>query len=136
MSDKDLANFVTYDEVVAKRDELEKERMKDPKDLKLNISLILLCVSIYTPPLGLDWLDKNNYLPRLNKEGNVIGNAPTRIHCPLHLRMMKTILGKERSLWSVVINADKIEAKRKSRDLPRQIMRLNDEIPGVTNGKR
>lgn len=36
----------------------------------------------------------------------------------------------------MVINADKIEAKRKSRDLPRQIMRLNDDIEGVTNGKR
>ena len=38
--------------------------------------------------------------------------------------------------WAVVINSDKIEAKRKSRDLPRQVMRLNDEIEGVTNGKR
>ena len=36
----------------------------------------------------------------------------------------------------MVINSDKIEAKRKSRDLPRQVMRLAEEIPGVTNGKK
>ena len=36
--------------------------------------------------------------------------------------------------WSIVINHDKIEGKREARDLPRQIFRLADEIPGVTDG--
>lgn len=38
LSEKDLANFVTYEEVVSRRDEMEKEWMKDPSNLKLNIT--------------------------------------------------------------------------------------------------
>jgi len=33
------------------------------------------------------------------------------------------------------MNYDKIENKRKKKELPRQIMKLADEIPGVTDGR-
>ena len=38
--------------------------------------------------------------------------------------------------WAIVINYDKVENKRKSKELPRQIMYLDDEIQGVTNGQK
>ena len=37
--------------------------------------------------------------------------------------------------WCVVLQQDKIENKRRAKGLPRQIIRLNDEIEGVTNGR-
>ena len=136
LSDKDLANFVTYEELVARRDELEKEWIKAPNDLKLNIYHLLLCVNTYVPPLRLDWLDMNVYPPRL-KDGKVIKKRVDPSTLPPPPENLENYLWEEKEgHWAVVINADKIESKRKDRDLPRQVMRLNDDIEGVTNGKR
>jgi len=132
LSEKDLANFVTYEEVVSRRDEMEKEWMKDPSNLKLNIYHMVLAVNTYVPPLRLDWLDMNIYPPR-----KVIKKRADPSTLPPPPEDLENYLWEEKEgQWAVVINADKIEAKRKSRDLPRQIMRLNDDIEGVTNGKR
>ena len=136
LSEKDLANFVTYDEVVARRDEIEKEWMKEPSNLKLNIYHMVLAANTYVPPLRLDWLDMNIYPPRV-KDGKVIKKRVDPSTLPPPPENNENYLWEEKEgEWSIVINADKIEAKRKNKDLPRQIMRLRDEIEGVTNGKR
>ena len=136
LSEKDLANFVTYEELVKRRDELEAEWMKDPKNLKLNIYHMVLAVNTYVPPLRLDWLDMNIYPPRV-KDGKVMKKRFDAWMFPPPPENDENYLWEEKEgQWAIVINADKIEAKRKDRDLPRQIMRLNDDIEGVTNGKR
>lgn len=136
LSEKELANFVTYPELVAKRDELEKKWMNDPKDLKLNMFHLLLSVNTYIPPLRLDWLDMNIYPARF-KNKKVIKNPPDPTTIPPPPENDENYLWEEKAgEWSIVINSDKIENKRKSKDVPRQVMRLSDDIEGVTNGKR
>ena len=135
-SDKELENFVTYDELVTKRDSLEKEWMEEPKDLKLNMFHLLLSINTYVPPLRLDWIEMNIYPPRL-KEGAIIKKRVDPSTLPPPPENNENYLWEEKEgQWSLVINSDKIENKRKSKDLPCQIMRLNDDIPAVTNGAR
>ncbi len=130
LSEMDLANFVSYEELVKRRDEMEAEWMKMPNDRKLNIYHIVLAVNTYVPPLRLDWSHMNIY-PPLMKDGKMIKKRVDPSTLPPSPEDLENYLWEEKEgQWAIVLNMDKIEAKRKSRDLPRQIMRLNDDLGG------
>lgn len=132
LDDREMANYVSYKTLVTKREEMAALWAANPDKLKFNMYHLILALNTYIPPLRLDWLDMNIYPPRLvdGKPKKVVATGPPP-------EGMENYLWEEKpGQWAIVINHDKIEGKREARDLPRQIMRLSDEIVGVTDGNK
>lgn len=134
LTEKELRNFVTYEQLVAKRDELEKQFLATPKDLKINMFHMILAVNTYIPPLRHNWLNMSIYPPRKNSSGQVI-KKPAIVGPPPD-DALNYLWEEQPGQWTIVINHDKIEHKREQKNLERQMFRLNDEIEGVTNGHK
>ena len=132
--EKDAMNFVPEESLVEARDKLGVMWNADPKNLRLNMFHLILAVNTYIPPLRLNWIDMEIYPERV-VEGKVKKKIPANLPAPPEddqNYLWEVNPGK----WAMVINYDKVENKRKSKDIPRQIMYLDNEIPGVTNGQK
>ena len=133
LSEKELANFVTYDELVKKRDEIQKEWLENPKDIRLNMFHMILAINTYIPPLRLTWLEMNIYPPRL-VNGAIVKPAITGTPPPEN--RANYLWEHAPGQWTLIIGEDKIENARQKKKKSRQMIPLSDEIPGVTNGHR
>ena len=100
--------------------------------MKLNMFTILLSVNTLCPPLRLDWLRMEVFPPRL-VDGRVPKVKPA-VGVPPPENDTNYLYEEKQGHWCVVLQQDKIENKRRAKGLPRQIIRLNDDIEGVTNG--
>lgn len=154
LDEEDMRNYVSYRRLVQKRNEMYELWRKDPANLKNNMYHLILALNTYVPPLRLDWLDMQIYPPqsvhargeageaKRTRRGRVSAPSPDRPRVDLAAygeppKDTNNYLWEYApGLWAIVINHDKIENKREARGLPRQIMRLEDDIPGVTDGKR
>lgn len=154
LDEDDMRNYVSYRRLVAKRNEMYDLWRKDSGDLRANMYHLILALNTYLPPLRLDWLDMNVYPPNsVHSRGVTVEATKTRrgrvsAPPPQTSRVDLATYGeppinKENylweyapGLWAIVINYDKIENKREEKGLARQIIRLEDDIPGVTDGKR
>jgi len=132
LTDKDVQNFVSYEQLVKQRDILHEQWMKDPKNLRLNMYHVILAVNTYIPPLRLNWVDMQFYPERVvngkAKTPNIVGPPPENT--------TNYLWEYARDKFAIVMNYDKIENKRQKKKLDRQIMKRDDEIVGVTNGKK
>ena len=133
LSERELANFVPFEDLVKRRDALEVEWMKEPTNLKLNMFTFLLSVNTLCPPLRLYWLRMEVFPPRL-VDGRVPKVKPA-VGVPPPENGTNYLYEEKQGHWCVVLQRDKIENKRRAKGLPRQIIRLNGEIEGVTNGR-
>jgi hypothetical protein len=86
-----------------------------------NLHHLLIAVNTYIPPLRRQWPKMKLHTGKEEPEGETKQNY---------------LWEKNPGEFSVVINHDKIENKRKANNVPRQIMELTDEIAGVTNGAK
>lgn len=135
LSEQEQSDFVTFPELVKVRDLMHSEWLKNPNDLKLNMYQLILAVNTYIPPLRLDWVDMNVYPPRL-LAGKPVPPATYMMATPPPINKMNYLWEQSPGHWAIVINHDKIEGKREKKGLARQVIALDEEIPGVTNGKR
>jgi hypothetical protein len=136
LTEEELINHVSYPDFVRKRNQKYEEWVKlreqyqnrpikydkgSSKRRMANLHHLLVAVNTYIPPLRRQWpkmkLHKGKEEPEdLTKQNYLWEKKPGEYH--------------------VVLNHDKIEAKRRAKNVPRQIMDLKDEIPGVTNGTK
>lgn len=133
-TDKEAENFVPEEDLVDVRNKLEQKWTEDRQNLRLNMFHLILAVNTYIPPLRLNWIEMEIY-PKRIEEGRVLKKIPKNAPAPPEddkNYLWEVSPGK----WAMVINYDKIENKRKAKDLPRQIIYLDDDIEGVTDGKK
>lgn len=134
LTDREAENFVPEEDLVDVRNKLEEKWNADPKNLRLNMFHLILAVNTYIPPLRLNWIEMEIY-PKRIENGRVVKKIPKNPPAPPEddkNYLWEVSTGK----WAMVINYEKIENKRKSKDLPRQIINLDDDIQGVTDGKK
>jgi hypothetical protein len=130
LTEQEKKNFVPYEDLVAKRDQVRAKWDKDPKNLKLNMINLILSVNTMIPPLRLDWVGMEIYPPRLVEGKARTVNIPGE---PPHDKINYLWQYAPR-LWAICLNYDKIQNKREKSGKERQIIKLVDEIPGVSNG--
>lgn len=136
LSAKDIQNFVPEEDLVNERNKLYELWRKDPKNLKLNMYHLILAVNTYIPPLRLNWVGMTIYPPRL-VDGKIIKKKKKDEVVPPPPEDETNYLWEHSpGKWSIVMNFDKVENKRIKKELPRQIMNLEDEIQGVTDGHK
>ena len=116
----ELQNFVTYPELVAERDKLYNLWQQAPKNKKFNIYHLIVALNTYIPPLRRQWDDMEIYSKNALPPNN----------------LTNYLWEYEPSKYAIVLNYDKIENKRQKLGKDREIFRLEDEIIGVTNGKK
>ena len=121
LNDDDLANFVSYEDLVTKRDLTYATWKENLTDLPLNMTHLILALNTYVPPLRHDCLDM------------VVYRNP--IEAPPPEGKANYIWEYAPGQWAFVIGSDKIENQRQKQGLERQVMKLADEIPGITNGQ-
>ena len=93
-----------------------------PDDLKKNLEHLILAVNTCIPPLRLNFLDmkvwRDKAEPRIDEQPNYLWE-------------------KESGHWGpLFINSDKVETRRKNKGLARQVMDLNADRPGITDGRK
>lgn len=124
-NEKEVNNFVSFQELENKRDILLTAWSKNPMNRALNYSYLILSLNTYIPPLRLDILKmKIIRYDRVNQQNQEVPDDKSNY---LWEYLPDT--------WSYVINHDKIEHMRAENGLEKQIIKFNDEIDGVTNGK-
>lgn len=134
LDEKDVANFVPYEDLMKERERLYDLWMKDPKNLKLNMFHLILAINTLIPPLRLNFIDMQIYPERLTN-GKVNKKIPKNSPEPPD-NETNYLWEKTPGHWSIVINYDKIENKRRAKNIERQIINLDDEIQGVTDGHK
>jgi hypothetical protein len=117
MTPKDAANYIPYKRLVEARDYIGELWRADPDNLKLNMYYLILALNTYIPPLRLDWADMTIYTGEEEPPKDIVN----------YFWLPKN---------TVVINSDKIEHTRKAKGLPRQLIRIDDEIPNITDGAK
>ena len=110
-----LANYVPYAALVAARDVLAAS---DQRSHVSRMRYLILCLGTYIPPLRLDWLNmrvyRNKKPPPADDTNYLWGYAPQK--------------------YAIVMNADKIEGRRQAAGRERQVIRLDDDLKGITDG--
>jgi len=90
---------------------------------------LILALNTYIPPLRLNWLEMNVYAPRI--DGKLV--KPSTMGPPPENN--ENYLWEEQpGQWTIVMNYDKVENRRRKQGLARRMFRLSDEIEGVTDG--
>ena len=119
-TDDQLQNYVSYSEMLKTQQKWNKAWLQDPKNVKLNIYHLLLALNTLIPPMRKNYHDmefwRKKEAPPVNETNYLWEQYPSR--------------------WTMVVNYDKVENKRRAKDYDRQEMKLEDEIEGVTNGKK
>ena len=121
MSDKDLQDFVPYNDLCAKRDEMaeiyeEAKNLKNKQGIKDHMCYIALCMNTYWPPLRLNLLNmkiwKGKEAPPDDEQQNYLWK-------------------KKKGDWVIVVNRDKVSRYDKKRG-KRGEYALNEEVIEVT----
>lgn len=120
-TETELNNLVKYPDLVKERERWAKAWKEDPKNLKNNMYHLILALITYVPPLRKNYHDMEIYRDKKSPPRDTKTNYMWEKH-----------IGQ----WTMVINYDKVENKREAQHKPRSEFDLNDEIPGVTNGKK
>ena len=127
LTDREIENFVCFQDIVKIRDEYHDKWVNKRKDKRLNMYHLILAMNTYNPPMRLNivgmeiWTGKKE--PPDDVETNYLWKKPD-------------------GNYEIIINHDKIEnkrrsyAKKKGYNYKRQSIKLYEEIPGVTDGKR
>jgi len=123
-NEKDIKNFVSFQDLEKKRDQLLSVWSLKPTCVALNYSHLILALNTYIPPLRLDIL--NMKIIRYDNVNRQNREVPEDMNNYLWEYLPDT--------WSYVINHDKIEHTRAENGLEKQTIKFNDEINGVTNG--
>jgi hypothetical protein len=124
LSEKDLDNFVCYEELVRKRDQYFKLWKANPKNLKHNMMHLILAVNTYVPPMRLT--AKNMVVWKSHREPPSDDNNYIWEDRPGH--------------WGMMINTDKIEsgrrewAEKKGLEYKRDHFRLGEVLEGLPEG--
>ena len=128
LTEQEKKNFVPYEELARKREQLQAEWNIAPDSLKLNMYHLILAFNVLVPPLRLNLIDMQIYPPLLiERKGDYSGPPPEN--------KINYLWQYEPGKWAYCINYDKIQNKREKSGKPRQIIRFEDEIPNVTQGK-
>ena len=120
-SEEQIQNFVSYPEMLKKRDDLYKLWQSEPTNIKWNLWHLAMAVNTYVPPLRLTAIEMK--ITRTLKQPPEDDNNYCWEYRP--------------DTWAFVINHDKVEAKRKKsaeakgKDYQRDIFYLEDELPGL-----
>lgn len=135
-SEKDLANYVPEAYLVARRRQLEKEWLADPKKLKLNMYHLLLAVNTYIPPIRRNW-GEMEFWPKRVVDGRVkkIDAAAIEEAGPPPENETNYLWEQKPGEWAMVMQADKIEHSREAKGLERQLIPLKKEVGMVTGGE-
>lgn len=119
LSDTELLNFVCYSKIVTEIDDLYFKWIDDAGNNKLNMYHLILAFNTYIPPLRLELVNMEFHLDKSEPDQNETNY----------------LWEYEKDKYAIVINNDKIEHLRKLKNKERQIMKIEDEIKGVTNGE-
>lgn len=120
MKPSELQNFVHYNDLVITRDKIYDTWVNDLSNKKINLHHLIIAVNTYIPPLRRQWHDIEIYTKKTAPPNNDINY------------LWEYGNGK----YAIVLNYDKIENKRVKLGKEREIFKLDDDIPNVTNGKR
>ena len=132
MTEAEKKNFVPYEDLVKVRDRIHAEWLADPRNLRLHMFQLILALNTMIPPLRLNWVGMEVWPPRL-VEGTVRKSVIT---APPPSDVKTNYLYEyEPGHWSICLNYDKIENRREKSGKERQIIKLDDEIPKVTDGR-
>ena len=107
--------------------------MASPKDLKINMFHLLLSFNSYIPPLRHDWIEMNIYPPRVKNGQVVIFN--TSFNHPPPEDNDNYLWEEKQDQWSIVINRIIEKSNVRAKAYHGKLW-LNDEVCGVTNGKK
>lgn len=131
MTEQEMKNFVPFEDLVVERDRLLAEWAKAPKDLKLNMYSLILCLNTMWPPIRLDYVGMEIWPKRLvdGVPRKVVTSDPPPSDTKTNF-LWEYAPGK----WASVLNYDKIQHSRDKSGKERQIMKFEEEIPGVTKG--
>jgi len=120
LSDDQLHNFVPYPDLLKEQQKWHKAWLLDPKNKKLNLYHLLLALNTLIPPVRKNYHEmefwRKKEAPPENETNYLWEQYPSR--------------------WTMVINYDKVENKRKVKGYDRQEFKIEDEIKGVTQGKK
>ena len=116
LSKDELENFVTYPELVQKRDQLKEvydksKKSKNMTSIKNHMAYLVLCLNTMIPPLRLDFLDMEIWKKKTEPPKDIINY----------------LWVKEKDDMIIVINQDKVSHHEKSKGT-RGIYPLNKEI--------
>lgn len=124
---EDLHSYVAYTDLVRMRDKQYADwvAIRDGKGTvharkKANMYHLILALNTYIPPLRRDYAEMELWKAK---------------EAPPH-NMINYMWEKKPGQYSVILNYDKIENKRKKKLKERQVIELADEIPNVTDGKK
>lgn len=120
-TERELDNLICYDDIVNEQQRWFKAWCIDRKNKKLNIYHLILAFNTMIPPIRRNYHElvfhrDKSPPPKDNKINYLYENNPGE--------------------WTLIINYDKVENKRESKNMPRSEFVLSDEIPGVTKGKQ
>ena len=114
-----LCNYEPYTELQRVQRSLYETWLLDPNSQYKNTRALILALNVLVPPLRKNYHDmiiwRKSEPPPKNDNNYLWEEFPKR--------------------WTYVINYDKVENKRRAKNLPRQTFAIDDEISGVTNGK-
>ena len=131
MTEQEMKNFVPYEDLVKERERLYVEWMKAPNNLKLHMFHLILAFNTLVPPLRLNLPGMQIFPPRMI-EG--VARKVTEFKEPPE-NNVNYLYEYEAGKWAYCIQQDKIQNKREKNGKGRQIMKFEDEIKDVTNGK-
>lgn len=120
LNPEQLENFVRYPDLLKMQQKWHKAWLLEPKNIKLNIYHLLLALNTLIPPVRKNYHEMEFWRKKERPPENDTNY----------------MWEQYQSRWTLVINYDKVENKRKAKDFDRQEFQIEDEIKGVTNGKQ
>lgn len=118
LTNKQLDNFVYYLDLLNKQQILYDSWLLDLSDNKKNIYNLIVSINTLIPPIRKNYHDMEFWRDEKAPPENDINY----------------LWEQYPGLWTMVINHDKIESKRKIKNCNRQEFKINDEIENVTKG--
>jgi ribosomal protein L17 len=119
LTPEQLENFVPYPDLLKMQQKWHKAWLLEPKSKKINLYHLILALNTLIPPIRKNYHEMEFW----------------RKKTPPPEDDTNYLWEKYPSRWTMVINYDKVENKRKSKGFGRQEFEIEDEIEGVTQGK-
>lgn len=144
LTEKEIDNYVCYQDLVRMREKLYKEwqmikavqlsgsrgGVTREMKLKANMKHLIVALNVLIPPLRKTWTQFSN------KHGDKVDMELWKKKTPPPNNYVNYLWEKTPGSYTLVINYDKIEAKRTDKyQKERQEIELADEIPNVTQGR-
>lgn len=122
LTEKEVRNFICYEDMVKVQKKMYEAWKANPKKQKLNIHHLLVALVTLVPPMRKNYHEIEFYIKE--KE------PPKNDKNYMWKKSMKS------DQWYFVLNRDKVENSQSAKGFPRTIIDIaNDEIKGVTRGK-